>query len=125
MKKSQLRQMIKKEIQRLNEFKERGSSILPVGLTDLKTGENEYLNIYEDWAGSYVNIFKTNKNKYVGVCSGHSGSGKTTMKQHNGAFIHDQTGRFLGQWQFVEEIPIRDKDKLIKKYKKFKMYTYK
>ena len=70
---------------------------------------------------------KLDLNKAYGVFlrGGSIGSGKYTMKKHNGDFVHDQNQRYLGRWTFVEEIPMKDRDKLASKYKKFNMYTYK
>ena len=134
--KSKLREIIREEIQKLNEFRTppRGSSaILPIGSVDLKTGANKILdNVYDNWGKSYVNIFKNLKGKYVGVVSSAKGTAKSIMKRgtypgaKSGNLFHsDQTGRDLGTWQFVEEIPMKNRDKLASKYKKFNMYTYK
>ena len=134
--KSKLKEIIREEIQKLNEFRQpsRGSSaILPIGSVDLKTGANKILdNVYDDWGKSYVNIFKNLKGKYVGVVSSAKGTAKSIMKRgtspaekDGGLFHHDQTGRDLGRWKFVEEIPMKKRDKLASKYKKFNMYTYK
>ena len=126
--KSKLKEIIREEIQKLNEFRPppRGSSaILPIGSVNLKTGENKILdNVYDVWPKSYVNVFKNLKRKFVGVASAGKGTGKSSQKT-GGQFHHDQTGRDLGRWQFVEEIPMKKRDKLAKKYKRFKMYTYK
>ena len=123
--KTKLKEIIREEIQKLNEFRTppRGSSaILPIGSVDLKTGANKILdNVYDDWGKSYVNIFKNLKGKYVGVVS----SAKGTAAKSGNLFHSDQTGRDLGMWQFVEEIPMKNRDKLASKYKKFNMYTYK
>ena len=123
-----LRSIIKEEVKKLNEYRQpprHSAAILPIGAVDLKTGANKILdNIYDVWADSYVNIFKNLQNKYVGVASAGKGSGKYTAK-YGGQFHHDQTGRDLGRWQYVEEIPMKDRKKLASKYKKFKMYTYK
>ena len=123
--KTKLKEIIREEIQKLNEFSPSVSSILPIGVVNLKTGANKILgNVYDVWSDSYVNVFK-NDNKYVGVASAGKGSGKFTIKKYNGNFTHDQTGKYLGRWKFVEEIPMKDRDKLASKYKKFRMYTYK
>ena len=126
--KSKLKEIIREEIHRLNEYGpggDRASAISPIGPVNLKTGRSKYFNIYDTWTDSYINIFKNDKNKYVGISSAGKGSGKYTMKKHNGAFMNDQTRKFLGRWVFVEEIPIKDRDKLASKYKKFRMYAYK
>ena len=134
--KSKLKEIIREEIQKLNEFRPppRGSSaILPIGSVDLKTGANKILgNVYDVWQKSYVNVFKNLKGKYVGVVSSGKGTAISDMKrgtspaEKSGAlFHHDQNGRDLGRWKFVEEIPMKDRDKLASKYKKFNMYTYK
>ena len=136
MKLTKLREIIREEIQKLNEFRTppRGSSaILPIGSVDLKTGANKILdNVYDDWGDSYVNIFKNLKGKYVGVVSFSKGTAKSIMRKgtypaakRGNLFHSDQTGRDLGTWQFVEEIPMKNRDKLASKYKKFNMYTYK
>ena len=123
--KTKLKEIIREEIQKLNEFRPSASSILPIGVVNLKTGANKILgNVYDVWSDSYVNVFK-NDNKYVGVVSSAKGSGKLTIKNYNGNFTHDQTGKYLGRWKFVEEIPMKDRNKLASKYKKFRMYTYK
>ena len=134
--KSKLKEIIREEIQKLNEFRvpPRGSSaILPIGSVDLKTGANKRLdNVYEVWPKSYVNIFKNLRNKYVGVVSSAKGTAISNMKRgvspyekQGVLFHHDQNGRDLGRWKFVEEIPMKTRDKLASKYKKFNMYTYK
>ncbi len=134
--KSKLKEIIREEIQKLNEFRAppRGSSaILPIGSVDLKTGANKRLdNVYEVWPKSYVNIFKNLRNKYVGVVSSAKGTAISNMKRgvspyekQGVLFHHDQNGRDLGRWKFIEEIPMKDRDKLASKYKKFSMYTYK
>jgi hypothetical protein len=134
--KSKLKEIIREEIQKLNEFRTppRGSSaILPIGSVDLKTGANKILdNVYEVWPKSYVNIFKNLRNKYVGVVSSSKGTAKFYMnkgvspaEKQGVLFHHDQNGRDLGRWKFVEEIPMKKRDKLASKYKKFNMYTYK
>ena len=134
--KSKLKEIIREEIQKLNEFRTppRGSSaILPIGSVDLKTGANKILdNVYDVWPKSYVNVFKNLKGKFVGVASSHKGTAKFDMKKgvspvekQGVLFHHDQNGRDLGRWKFIEEIPMKDRDKLAKKYKRFSMYTYK
>jgi len=127
--KTKLKEIIKDEIQKLDEFRrppQNSSSILPIGIVDLKTGANKILdNVYDVWPKSYVNVFKNLKNKYVGVVSSHKGSGKWTRDKGQGSFHHDQTGRDLGRWEYIDEIPMKNRDKLASKYKKFKMYTYK
>ena len=122
-----LRSIIKEEVIKLREFRRpprNSNSILPIGVVNLKTGESKYFNIYDTWADSYVNIFKNIKNKFVGVASAGKGSGKLSQKT-GGLFHHDQSGRDLGRWQYVEEIPIKDRDTLAKKYKRLSMFTYK
>ena len=127
--KSRLKEIIRKEIQKLNEFRtppRNSSAILPIGSVDLKTWKNKILdNVYDVWPKSYVNVFKNLKGKYVGVASAAKGSGKFTMKKYSGDFVHDQNQRYLGRWSFVEEIPMKKRDKLASKYKSFRMYTYK
>ena len=134
--KSKLKEIIREEIQRLNEFRTppRGSSaILPIGSVDLKTGANRMLdNVYDVWPKSYVNVFKNLKGKFVGVASSGKGTAKADMKRgvspfekQGVLFHHDQNGRDLGRWKFIEEIPMKDRDKLASKYKKFNMFTYK
>ena len=136
MTKSKLKEIIREEIQKLNEFRPppRGSSaILPIGSVDLKTGANKILdNVYDVWPKSYVNVFKNLKGKHVGVVSSGKGTAKSSMKRgvspfekQGVLFHHDQNGRDLGRWTFVEEIPMKDRDKLAKKYRKFNMFTYK
>ena len=126
--KTKLKEIIKDEIRKLDEYRrppQNSSSILPIGIVDLKTGANKILdNVYDVWPKSYVNVFKNTKNKFVGVASAGKGTGKYSQKA-GGQFHHDQTGNDLGFWKFVEEIPMKDRDKLASKYKKFKMYTYK
>ena len=133
---SKLKEIIREEIQKLNEFRpppRDSSAILPIGSVDLKTGANKILdNVYDDWGKSYVNIFKNLKGKYVGVVSSGKGTAKSIMKRGTSPaekagslFHHDQNGRDLGRWTFVEEIPMKTRDKLASKYKKFNMYTYK
>jgi hypothetical protein len=127
--KTKLKEIIKDEIQKLDEFRrppQNSSSILPIGIVDLKTGANKILdNVYDVWPKSYVNVFKNLKNKYVGVVSAHKGSGKWTRDKGHGLFHHDQTGKDMGRWEYIDEIPMKNRDKLASKYKKFKMYTYK
>ena len=134
--KSKLKEIIREEIQKLNEFRTppRGSSaILPIGSVDLKTGANKMLdNVYGVWPKSYVNVFKNLKGKYVGVVSSQKGTAKFDMKKgvspaekEGVLFHHDQNGRDMGRWKFIEEIPMKSRDKLASKYKKFNMYTYK
>ena len=127
--KSQLKEIIKDEIRKLDEYRrppQNSSSILPIGIVDLKTGANKILdNVYDVWPKSYVNVFKNLKNKYVGVVSAHKGSGKWTRDKGHGLFHHDQTGKDMGRWEYIDEIPMKNRDKLASKYKKFKMYTYK
>ena len=128
--KSKLKEIIREEIKQLNERapgpgRDKASAIAPIGLVNLKTGRSKWFNVYDTWTDSYVNVFKTDKNKYVGVASAAKGSGKYTMKHYKGDFILGQNRKYLGRWTFVEEIPIKDRDKLASKYKKFRMYTYK
>ena len=134
--KSRLKEIIRKEIQKLNEFRtppRNSSAILPIGSVDLKTGKNKILdNVYDVWPKSYVNVFKNLKGKYVGVASAAKGTAKADMKRGTSPlekqgvlFHHDQNSRDLGRWKFIEEIPMKDRDKLASKYKKFNMYTYK
>ena len=70
--KTKLKEIIKDEIQKLDEFRrppQNSSSILPIGIVDLKTGANKILdNVYDVWPKSYVNVFKNLKNKYVELC---------------------------------------------------------
>jgi|TARA_Y100000310_G_scaffold251620_1_gene258194 hypothetical protein len=126
--KSKLKEIIREEIKKLSEYRQpprNSSSILPIGSVDLKTGANKILdNVYDVWPKSYVNVFKNLNRKFVGVASAGKGTGKSSQKT-GGQFHHDQTGRDFGRWQFVEEIPMKDRDKLASKYKKFMMYTYK
>jgi len=127
--KTKLKEIIKDEIRKLDEYRrppQNSSSILPIGIVDLKTGANKILdNVYDVWPKSYVNVFKNLKNKYVGVVSAHKGSGKWTRDKGHGLFHHDQTGKDMGRWEYIDEIPMKNRDKLASKYKKFKMYTYK
>ena len=130
-----LRLIIREEIRKLDEFKRppsNSSAILPIGVANLKTGKNKYFNVYDTWAKSYVNIFKNLKGKYVGVVSSAKGTAKSGMKRGTspaekagGLFHHDQSGKDLGHWKFIEEIPMKDRDKLAKKYGSFSMFTYK
>ena len=131
--KNKLKEIIREEIQKLNEFSPSASSILPIGVVNLKTGANRMLdNVYDVWPKSYVNVFKNLKGKFVGVASSGKGTAKADMKRgvspfekQGVLFHHDQNGRDLGRWKFIEEIPMKDRDKLASKYKKFNMFTYK
>ena len=134
--KSKLKEIIREEIKKLSEYRQpprNSSSILPIGVVDLKTGANKILdNVYDVWPKSYVNVFKNLKGKYVGVVSSGKGTAKSSMKRgvspaekEGVLFHHDQNGRDMGRWKFVEEIPMKKRDKLASKYKKFNMYTYK
>ena len=123
MKKQELRQIIKEELKKiLREGRyQNGSPILPVGKTDLKTGDNKILNIYKTWNNSYVNMFRKENGKIVGVVSAHKNTVEKNRKNLH-AFYHDQTGRFIGDWTFIKEIPVKQINKY---YKSLVLYTYK
>ena len=79
--KSKLKEIIREEIKKLSEYRQpprNSSSILPIGVVDLKTGANKILdNVYDVWPKSYVNVFKNLKRKFVGVASAGKGTGKS------------------------------------------------
>jgi len=138
MKEAELRKLIKEEIKNVLNEKYDGDAVLPIGVTNFETGDNKSFNIYDTWNNKgYINVFKKLQppqlsldstklsDKLIGVISSGRGSGKHTMSHSQGEFFHNDTGRSLGKWKYIEEIPLKDKKKLVQKYKKLRLFVYK
>lgn len=113
---------------------ERGTPILPLGLTNLKTGYSPTFNIYTTWdpKDTTAEVWETGDGKYVLVIT----SGDTPIYKvgARNEFKHDQTWRpffrnkknwdyivTMVDWATLENLP-----KLAEKYgNKLRSYVYK
>ncbi len=99
------------------------SPVLPLGMVDLKTGENEYID-FNDERDATIEVWQSENGRYrlVITAGGEPIEGIGTHQR----FKHDQTGHKIGDWVMVDYTEVENLAGLIDLYgKKLPGYTYK
>ena len=120
MKKSELKEIIREELLKLEGVYD-AYPILPIGSTNLETGECKYFNIFDVWKNSTAEFWKFGSNIRMICTAGKSWAKKGEKRE----FMHDQTHKKMGVWTFLEDVPVKKLKNFHKYGKKLFGYTYK
>lgn len=105
----------------------RAHAILPIGTVNLKTGECQYFNIYEEW-GEDEGIGEIWKNESGNLRMIFTYGGSEYSGGERKEFKHDQQGYSMGTWAFIKSVPLKElKEKAneVMKTGKITGYVYK
>ena len=104
----------------------RADSILPMGTVNLKTGDNQYFNVYEEWKDEDEN-FGAEFWKDPNVQMPYKiifGSGHDREEGDRQDFQHDQTRAKFGTWTYIKHVDLEQLKELAKEMKSGKLSAY-
>ena len=105
----------------------RPAAILPMGTVNLKTGANQYFNIYDEWENEEDKDFGAqfwrdpNTQMPFKLIFGHSDDLEAGARQD---FVHDQTGARLGTWTYIKHATLKEIKEAAKDMKSGKVSAY-
>ena len=102
----------------------RADSILPMGTVNIKTGDNQNFNVYDEWEndGDGAEFWKDPNTQMPFKLIFGSGFDRKVGDRQD--FQHDQTGAKLGTWTFIKHVSLSELKEAAKDMKSGKVSAY-